>query len=86
MYIKIMNAPYVNEYSFPFFFLDEKNETVKGIIGNTQGVNKARNPPIKPKRRIFNLFVKGFWDFVSTEFNIRSLFLKSRIRSLETFE
>ena len=55
-----MNAPYVNEYSFPFFFLDEKNETVKGIIGNTQGVNKARNPPIKPKRRIFNLFVKGF--------------------------
>ena len=38
----------MNEYSFPFFFLDEKNETVKGIIGNTQGVNKARNPPIKP--------------------------------------
>ena len=28
--------------------LEVKNETVIGIIGNTQGVSKAANPPIKP--------------------------------------
>ena len=31
-----------------------KNDTVKGIIGKTQGVNKANKPPTKPKRKILN--------------------------------
>ena len=26
-----------------------KKETVKGIIGKTQGVNNANKPPIKPR-------------------------------------
>ena len=31
-----------------------KNETVKGIIGNTQGVSKANKPPTKPNRKMLN--------------------------------
>ena len=38
--------------SFLFFALFVKNETVKGIIGNTQGVKSAISPPIKPKKKI----------------------------------
>jgi hypothetical protein len=29
-----------------------KKETVKGIIGNTQGVSKAIKPPKNPKRKM----------------------------------
>ena len=28
-----------------------KNETVRGIIGNTQGVSNATNPPRKPRKK-----------------------------------
>ena len=31
-----------------------KKETVKGIIGNTQGVSNANRPPTNPKRNILN--------------------------------
>ena len=34
-------------FLFPFV----KKETVNGIIGNTQGVNKAINPPKNPNPR-----------------------------------
>lgn len=40
----------------PFFLLFPcfvKNETVRGTIGNTQGVSNANNPPRKPSRNIF---------------------------------
>ena len=30
----------------------KKYETVKGIIGNIQGVNRAKKPPKNPKRKI----------------------------------
>ena len=30
----------------------KKYETVKGIIGKTQGVSRAKKPPKKPKRKI----------------------------------
>ena len=30
----------------------KKKDTVSGIIGKTQGVNKANNPPIKPSNKI----------------------------------
>ena len=35
-------------------FLDclVKNDTVKGIIGKTQGVNKANKPPMNPKTKM----------------------------------
>ena len=42
MPLRLLCAPFV------------KKETVKGIIGKTQGVNKASNPPTKPKRKILN--------------------------------
>ena len=29
-----------------------KKETVKGIIGKTQGVSKAKSPPTKPSKKI----------------------------------
>ena len=31
-----------------------KNDTVKGIIGKTQGVSNAIKPPNKPKKNIFH--------------------------------
>ena len=42
MPLRLLCAPFV------------KKDTVKGIIGKTQGVNKASNPPTKPKRKILN--------------------------------
>ena len=41
-----MNSPYDIEYSLAFSFLVEKNDTVSGIIGKTQGVSNAKNLPI----------------------------------------
>ena len=42
-------------FAIPLDFFSEclvKNETVNGIIGKTQGVNKAINPPKKPSPKI----------------------------------
>ena len=35
-------------------FLDcfVKNDTVSGIMGNTQGVKRANNPPAKPRKNM----------------------------------
>ena len=35
--------------NFPELPLDEKKETVNGIIGNTQGVKRAKTPPKNPR-------------------------------------
>ena len=50
-----MKKPYKMALRIPIFLflaLFVKNETVKGIIGNTQGVNRAISPPIKPKKNM----------------------------------
>lgn len=42
-------------FAIPFpllLFCLVKNETVSGIIGNTQGVNNAKSPPKNPKIKI----------------------------------
>ena len=47
-----------------------KKETVKGIIGNTHGVNKANKPPKKPKMKIEKLlllFTSSCWCFSQPE-------------------
>ena len=38
--------------SFSFFFV--KKLTVNGIIGNTQGVKRAKKPPKIPNKKILN--------------------------------
>ena len=46
------------ELAIPFWVLVAlfvKNDTVNGIIGNTQGVNKAINPPRNPNKKIVTL-------------------------------
>ena len=55
-----MKNPYKNALDMPAFldvaFLVKK-ETVSGIIGNTQGVSNAINPPRNPiKKRLHKLF------------------------------
>ena len=50
-----MKNPYIIEFAIPFWLLAPllvKNETVNGIIGNTQGVSKAINPPKNPNKKI----------------------------------
>ena len=39
----MIKNPYELEYSFAFLFFVEKKDTVSGIIGNTHGVNRAKN-------------------------------------------
>ena len=41
-----------------------KNETVNGIIGKTQGVNKAINPPKNPKNKISEVVFRFFFSFI----------------------
>ena len=58
----------------------KKKETVRGIIGKTQGVSKANNPPIKPKKKMFQLdFEVSF--FISVPKN--SVLFKSRFKALD---
>ena len=45
-----------------------KNATFIGIIGNTQGVNKAANPPTKPAKKIAHQELLLFSD--SDVFNV----------------
>ena len=48
-YIIIMEAPYIKPFTQPFRLVSfVKKLTVIGIIGKTQGVNKAANPPRIP--------------------------------------
>ena len=50
-----MDAPYVHASRMPFFLSllrFKKKLTVMGIIGHTQGVNKASNPPKNPVIKI----------------------------------
>ncbi len=54
-YISIIKIPY-NEAEVKLLYLSLlwsiKYDTVKGIMGNIQGVNKAKNPARKPKMKI----------------------------------
>ena len=43
-----------------------KKETVIGIIGKTQGVNKATNPQPKPSKKIFQKLTSSFLIFAGT--------------------
>ena len=57
-YTAKMKKPYNNAFETPDplfcpLFLVKKL-TVKGIIGNTQGVSNANNPPKKPSPKIFH--------------------------------
>ena len=50
----VINSPYKRALEIPFFrffVCFVKKETVKGIIGKTQGVNKAMSPPKKPNKK-----------------------------------
>src|SRR6476620_11106035 len=52
-----MKKPYKLASIIPFFLDPDflvKNETVKGIIGNKQGVSRATRPPRKPIKKILN--------------------------------
>ena len=60
-----MNSPYDMEYSLAFSFLVEKNDTVSGIIGKTQGVRSAKKPPIIPSKNILNNDLSSFSITVS---------------------
>ena len=71
----------------PFFLFSDcfvKNETVKGIIGKTQGVNNASNPPTKPNKKMLN---KPFEvsEFVVVEFFKSEVFFKSNCNFLLKF-
>ena len=47
-----MDSPYTTALIIPFLLSRPclvKKETVSGIIGKTQGVSNAINPPIKPR-------------------------------------
>src|SRR5690625_6902442 len=54
-YIRKIKIPYIIALVIPFLLLSAllvKKDTVSGIIGNTQGVSKAMNPPINPKKNM----------------------------------
>ena len=71
----------------PFFLSCDclvKKETVKGIIGNTQGVKRASKPPTKPKIKMPNNPV----DFSEDEeigSSKSSVFFKSNCNSWDNF-
>ena len=70
-------------FKIPFFlFLDclVKKETVKGIIGNTHGVNKANNPPTNPNKKILTNPV-DFSEVDESESAKSSVFFKSNCNS-----
>ena len=64
-YTAMMDRPYANASRTAFFLLDErfiKKLTVIGMIGQTQGVKRASNPPRKlvrnsPHRLVLSIFV-----------------------------
>ena len=54
-YCTTIEAPYVHASRIPFFLSllrFKKKLTVMGMIGQTQGVNKASNPPINPAKKM----------------------------------
>ena len=61
-----------------------KNDTVKGIIGKTQGVNSANKPPTKPKKKILNKPLE-LSESVSVEFFKSALFFKLSCNLLVRF-
>ena len=80
--MRIIKNPYDIEYNLAFSFFVEKNETVKGIIGNTQGVNKAKNPPKRPRIKILNLLEKLSLFSVTYSFSKSSELPKLSFKSL----
>ena len=76
--MKTIKKPYKNALKAPFLILVacfRKKETVSGIIGNTQGVNRAIKPARKPSKNnpeygdesesSINVFSKNFLFFKS---------------------
>ena len=64
-YMKKMKNPYKNAFVNPFFLSLlplVKKLTVSGIIGNSQGVSKAINPPMNPSKMIFSML-----DFATSD-------------------
>jgi hypothetical protein len=62
-YITIIDNPYSKAFIIPFEREPElfvKKETVIGIIGKTQGVNKAMNPQPKPSKKILQELEDSF--------------------------
>ena len=57
--MRALNTP----FSFSFFFV--KKLTVRGIIGKTQGVRSAKNPPIIPSKNMLNNDLSSFSITVS---------------------
>jgi hypothetical protein len=66
---------------FLFFDCFVKNETVKGIIGKTQGVRSANKPPTKPNKKILNKPLE-LSEFVSVVFFKSDVFFKSNFSFL----
>ena len=55
MYIRNINKPYKIALVIPFFLSVDflvKKVTVTGIMGKTQGVSNAINPPSKPRKKM----------------------------------
>ena len=82
----MIKNPYELEYSFACSFFVEKKDTVSGIIGNTHGVNRAKNPPNKPNIKMLILLEKLFEISLSYSFTKSSEFFKSKFKELETVE
>ena len=61
----MIKKPYKNALNLELDLelLFEKNETVRGIIGNTQGVKSAKRPPINPS------IIKLKYEFDENEFD-----------------
>ncbi len=59
-----------------------KNDTVKGIIGNTHGVNKANKPPINPNKKMVNK--PSFCCFPSASCSKSPLFFNGSINCSES--
>ena len=82
-----MKSPYKMALKIPLLFVGDcfvKKETVNGIIGNTQGVSKASNPPIKPKKKIFIKLLPEFELVFSVLFK-SAVFFKSSCKAAFSF-
>ena len=58
-----------------------KKETVNGIIGKTHGVNNAKRPPAKPKKKILNKLLSS--ELLVVSFN-RAVFFRFSFNLLDS--
>ena len=66
-----------------FFDCFVKNDTVRGIIGKTHGVNSAKRPPTKPNKNILSKPFEVLFSSSVEDFN-NAVFIKSSFNFLES--